>query len=506
MKRPLLLIAAGVLALAATGCVNRTAQAQAKETAKLLADPVRVVQAQPVSTATLVETVEITGDVTAGEDTNVGAKQPGKVVSVFVKDGDNVTAGQLLAQLETETLSAQLQQAQSQVNQALAASNQARASLAQAIRNQSVGPTKTSSAVRQAQAQLRGAQANLKKAVAGARPEERRQAESNVAATRTALETQEKELQRVETLVREGALAANRLDQQRNAVAAARASFENATQTLGILRSGTRSEDISAAREQVRQAQEAVRTAEAQKELDPLLRDQVDGARAQLQSAQAQVQTAQAQVAIAQRALADAQIRAPFSGKVVGRPIQPGTIAGAGTTIVRIVGGSGVYFNGELPSNQITRVRSGLPVTVTISALGNRTFQGSVAAVSAVAASVARQFDVRVQMNSGLNEIRPGMFARGLVQVRTIPNATVVPTGAIVQEGDDAFVFIVQNEKAERLPVQTGIANGNVIQVSGVPLGATVVTQGQGSLIPGTPVRVETKGAQAQTKGAKRQG
>lgn len=507
MNRSLMAVTAGLLILFGAGCKDTQAQQQAKETAKFLGDPVKTVSVQPVSTATLTETVDVTGEVTAGEDTTVGAKQSGRIVSVYVKDGDTVSTGQLLATQETTAPQAQLQQAQAQVSQALAAANSARANLAQALRNAAVGPEKSSAGVQQANAQLRSARAQLQKALNGARPEERRQAESNVASAKSSMDTQQRELARVKTLVNEGAIAGNRLDQQQTAYDNARSQYENALQSLNIIRNGTRSEDIETAREQVRQAEEAVRTAQAQKQLDPLLKDQVDAARAQVESTRAQLESAQAQVRIAQQALADTQIRAPFAGKVVGKPVQAGTIAGNQTAVVRIIGGAGVYFSGQLPSTQVTKVRQGMPVTVTIDALPGRNYTGTVAAVSAQAAGVGRLFDVRVSIAGGA-EVRPGMFATGRIVVRTLPSATVVPDRAIVRAGDAAYVFVVRNGSAERLPVTTGLQQGTMVQVTGLPLNTSVVVQGQDNLAPGAKVKVESSGAAATRpeKGAAQQG
>ncbi|AIE86554.1 efflux RND transporter periplasmic adaptor subunit [Fimbriimonas ginsengisoli] len=502
MNRTLTFVLAGVMVLAGAGCVNRQAQDQAKKTAQLLGDPIRVVSVQPVSTTSLTETLEITGDVTAGQDATIGSKQSGRVASVFVKDGDTVSAGQLIAQLDTATLQAQLNQAQAQVGQALATSNSARSALSQALRNASVGPTKTSSAIRQAQAALRGAQSQLQKALNGARPEERRQAESNVAAAKSTLETQQKELKRIETLVKEGAIAGNRLDQQQNAVSTAQSQYDNAVQALSLIRSGTRQEDIDAARDQVRQAQESVRTAQAQKELDPLLRDQVDSARAQVESTRAQVQSAQAQVAIARQAIADAQIRAPFAGKILGKPIQAGAVAGGGTTVARLIGNQGVYFSGQVPSAEVSRIRPGLPVTVTVDALPGQTFAGTVSAVSPQAESVGRLFDVRIQLSDGAGRIKPGMFAKGLIQLRQISNATVVPEGAVVRQGDNAFVFIVDGDKAKRIPVTLGLQKDGLIQVSGVPSNAMLIVRGQDTLSPGTKVKTERVSTASNSKPA----
>jgi RND family efflux transporter MFP subunit len=514
MNRSMMFLAAGALVLtAATGCVDRAAQDQGKKTAKLLGNPVRVVKTVPVGTTTLQETLEITGDVTAGQDSTVGARTSGRITAVYVKDGDPVTAGQLIATLDPTQARAQLGQAQAQVSTALAAANQAlaqqrsaQASLQQAIRNARTKPDQSTAQVRQAQAQLRSARAQLQKALTGARPEERRQAEANVASARTNLETQEKELRRVETLVREGAIAGNRLDQQRNATENARTQYQNAQEALNLIRNGTRTEDIEVARAAVRQAEEGVASAQANKELDPLLQDQVEAARAQVaatraqyESAQAQLQSARSQVAIAQETLSDTQIRAPFSGRIAGRPEQAGTIAGNQTAIARIIGGAGVYFTGQLPSTEVSRVRAGMPVKVTVDGLSGRTFAGSVVAVAPLGQSVGRLFDVRIQLPSA-PEIRPGMFVRGTIITRTIPNAVVVPATAIVSRNQEQYVFVMENGRAKRLTVTTGLEQGEMLQVTGVPVGARVVVAGQQTLTENAQITEDApKGAASGT-------
>lgn len=504
MNRPLMFLAAGALVMgAATGCVDRTAQEQGKRTAKVLNDPVRPVTTAAPKTTTLAENIEVTGDVTAGQDTNVAAKTPGRILAVFVKDGDTVTEGQLIATLDPTSAQAQLNQAQAQVSSALAAANQALAqrrqaqsTLQQAIRNARAKPDQSTAQVRQAEAALRSARAQLQKALAGARPEERRQAEANVASAKTNLDSAEKELQRVETLVREGAIAGNRLDQQRATTANARTQYQNAVEALNLIQNGTRAEDIEVSRSAVRQAEETLASARSAKELDPLLQDAVETARAQIQatvaqyeSAQAQLQSARAQIAIAQEAISDNQIKAPFAGKVAGRPVQAGTIAGNQTTIARIIGGSGVYFTGQLPSTEVSRVKPGMPVQVTVDGLAGKTFSGTVAAVSALGQSVGRLFDVRIQLLATDASLRPGMFARGVITVRTIPNAVVLPRSAIIERDGEKFVFVSDGGKAKKVVVTTGLEKGQEIQVIGLPSDSKVVVAGQQTLIENAQIK-----------------
>lgn len=518
MNRHLLSFAAGILVVSGlTGCVDREAQERAKRTEKVVGDRVVRIRTEPVKTMTLTETLVVTGDVTAGEDTTVGAKTPGRIAAVYVKDGDTVAAGQLLATLDQTQARAQLAQAMAQVStaraavsSALAQARQARSSLTQARRNATTRPQQSEAGVRQAQAQLSSARAQLEKARNGARPEERRQAQASLEAARTNLMTQEAEMARIEKLVKEGAVAANRLDQQRAATATARSQFQNATEALNVITNGTRSEDVAVAEAAVRTAEQAVANAKATQELDPLLQDQVaaaqaqvDAVRAQGQSARAQLESAQAQVQIAQQALSDTEIRAPFSGKISGRPEQVGTIAGTQTAIARIVGGQGVYFTGQLPSSDVVRVQPGMTVTVTVASVPNRSFQGTVAAVSPQGSGVARLFDVRIALPSD-PAIRPGMFASGEIALRKVEDATVVKEMAVVTEGKDHYVFVAEGDKAKRIKVDLGLIQGDYVQVTPISSTAKVVTEGQTTLTDGAQVTEEAPAAtDAEPKGGK---
>jgi RND family efflux transporter MFP subunit len=494
MNRFLLMTAAGVAVLAAGGCaVDRNAQAQAKRTAQIVTDPVPVVSVQPARIESVTEELEITGEIVAGEDTTIGAKQPGRIVAVYVREGDTVQAGQLIATLDTSQLMSQLRQAQAQVGSARAALNQSTSTLAQARRNAAVGPTRTTSAVRSAEAQLRSAKSQLQKALNGARPEERRQAESNVASAKSNLETAEKELERIRVLVNEGAMAGNRLDQQQNAVASARTQYQNALEALNLVKAGARSEDIESARETVRQAEEALRTAQAQKQLDPLLQDQIQSAQAAIEASRSQLESAQAAVSLVQQNISDMQIRAPFSGKILGKPAQAGTVVGAGTSVARLIGGSGIYFNGQVPATMVDQVRQGMPVQVTIDGLPNKTFMGNVATISPLGQSVGRLFAVRVQIAGESFGVRAGMFAHGNVQMRTIQNATIVPVDAVVGKGQDKFVYYIDGDTAKEAKVTTGVQKGIWVQVTGLPAGSQVVVDGQQSLRDGAKVKVEAQ-------------
>lgn len=479
MNLKLIPVLALVAMLAATGCVDRDAQKQASDTKKLLKDTTRPVDTVEVVRRSVAETVEITGQIATSDDVTVGAPQPGRLVSVYVKDGDSVKAGQVLAAQESSDLVARVRQAQAQVNAA-------RASLDQATTQAKIGPTRTSAALKSAEAGLRQAKAQRDKLRNGARPEEIKQAEANEAAARSNMDTAKKELDRTQQLFDAGAISQQRLEVAQNQFRTAQAQHQVAVQSVSLAKQAARTEDLASGDEQVRQAEEAVRSAKASQALDPVLGQQVDAARANLQAA---TETLQLQ----RLALADSQIRSPFSGRVSGSPAQPGTYLAPGSPVVRLVGAAGVYFEGELPESNVAQIQPGTRVEVRVDALAGKVYSGRVAAVDPMGDSVGRSFKARVMLEGDLSGVKPGMFARGVVQLKVSPNAAVVPASAVVREGGETFVFVVTGDVAKKVSVTLGLAQGDLVEVNGVGEGETVVTRGQNLLANGTKVLVENK-------------
>ena len=490
MNSRLGLIAASAVALCLVGCVDRQAQVQGKKTQEIVTNPVQTVAAIPAKVMTVTQNLEVTGDVTTSSDSTIGAKTTGRIIAVNVSDGDRVTKGQIVASQDTTPLQAQLMQAQAGVLTAQASLAQAESTLTQAIRNATINPSRSTFSVMSARAALRQAEANLTKEETGARPQERNQAQSALNSAKANMDMNKKQLDRIKVLVEQGALAGSQLDQQEATYQSALAAYENALESVNLMQLGNRQEDIDAAKDQVAQAREALQTAEASKKLDPLYEDQVKAAEAGVASARASVVNAQQQVVIARQAINDSVIRAPFDGQVSGKPVEEGTIAGPGTTVMRIIGGQGIYFEGNVPSDSIDRVVVGQPVSVSISSNGSKSYSGKVAAISPLGSAIGRLFTIRVQFVGVPADVRPGMFATGEIQIEEIPNAIVVPIQAIQSWNGQDVVFIAQDGKAKKIVVQLGMKQGDLQQVKGLAAGSQVIIQGQDRISDGAKINV----------------
>jgi RND family efflux transporter MFP subunit len=426
----------------------------------------------------------VTGALNAQQDVTVGVKAAGKLVAVYVREGDTVRAGQIVAQQDTADLQAQLDQQRANLVSAQTKLEQARVAYGNAQTTLQLTDQQTASAVRQAEAGLVVAQDQAAVMKAGARPQEVQQSEENVASARANRDKARSDLKRYQDLYREQAVSAQQLDQAQAAADSADAAYNTAVQQLSLTREGSRKEDIHRTEAAVEQARQTLITAQVNRNQVQLRRDDVETARVGILTAQASIQQTQAAVRLAQQAVQDTAVRSPIDGVVAERKAEPGQQMTAGKDVVRIVALDSIYFDAQLSETQYAQIRIGQPVAITIDALPGRTFKGAVSKIFPVASSSARSFTVRISIRNEGNVLRPQMFARGQILLAEHPRAVLVPRDAVLDfSGTTGRVFVAQNGVAVERPIKAGFSNISQVEiVEGVKEGDPVVTTGQAQL------------------------
>ncbi len=471
---PIVLLA---LLFVTAGCVDRGAQAQAIQTEKLIKDPTTAVTLLSVTPTTIEDTLDVTGSIETSDDVNVTGIVGGPLVAVYVKDGDQVSAGQVIARQDASDHQARVDGARSQVQAAKSALDQAKA-------DAEVGPTKSDAQIIASQARLDQAKSRLQRLIIGSRPEERAQAEAQVQKAKSDLDTAKSALDRAKRLFQEGAIAKSALEQAENQYASALAGYDSALQNQRIVQNVSRPEDISAAEQDVRAAEQQLAIDRANKRLDVLYTQRVESATANWDSAKYSLR-------LAQIALDNTSIRAPFSGRVSGKPLQVGSYVAPGVSIARIVGTGGAYFEAEVPESQVGLVQTGMRVEVSIDAIAGVKTQGTLIAVSPQATGAGRLFFARVRLDSVPGGLKAGMFARGVAMLGRREGVYLLPSEAIQKDGQQAYVFIAEGEKAKRVNVTTGVIRNGTTEVLGLAEGDKVIVKGQETIADGSPIKVE---------------
>lgn len=219
-----------------------------------------------------------------------------------------------------------------------------------------------------------------------------------------------------------------------------------------------------------------------------------DNSASQYAAAQASVDSAQGALDIVLKSLNDTVSRAPISGLVSVRHVQPGEKVAVDSRLLEIVNLQQLELEAAVPSSEISKVAIGQKVELRIEGLSQR-FDGKVVRINPATQAGSRSVPVYVQVANPQNLLRVGMFADGRLLLSSKAGAMTLPQSAVRKVNDGSFVFAVVNNKIERLPVTLGntglVGDEHHIEItSGLELGAQVIRADMGNLTPGTPVRV----------------
>ena len=212
------------------------------------------------------------------------------------------------------------------------------------------------------------------------------------------------------------------------------------------------------------------------------------------------VENARAANRLANLELSWTTVTAPISGVVAERMIKPGNFVQANTPIFRIVDDARLEAELNVPERELATLEAGLPVTLSVDALPGRTFEGTIDRVSPVVDADSGTFRV-VAAFAGKGDLKPGMFGRISIDYDQRADALTVPRAALLEDEAEPAVFVVDEGKAARVPIELGYLDGEWAEVrGGLEEGAQVVTAGKATLRDGSAVQVIGGGNAAQAQ------
>ena len=420
-----------------------------------------------------------------GKNYEMSPQSPGRIIRLFVNEGDQVRTGQLLFQVDDSQATAILNQAKSAEAAAAATVLQATAQLAAAEHS-------ASAQLAAAESGLRGAIAKKNLIAAGARVEEIAQAQQRVDEIKANLENLQVSYARAESLYKQGAISKANAEAAEAAYKAARAQLGQANEALRLLKAGPRKEELEAAKADVAAAQANVSLAKSAQQEVATRRQAVAVAEAQLAGAKSAVQADQA-------ALNMLSVKAPTDGSVSKLHQEQGTQATPGISVLTLSTRQNLRIDAEISSEDAAKAKVGMKVVVTSPAYPGQEFPAKLISLSPVgelkpqAAIQTRIVRARVQIDKDWALFRPGMEVDVEGQT-TLKKALLVPGDALVLSGSETSVWILKSDgTVTKLNVQTGFSNATQTEIlAGLKGGESVVVEGKDNLKEGQKVKVRT--------------
>lgn len=231
-------------------------------------------------------------------------------------------------------------------------------------------------------------------------------------------------------------------------------------------------------------ASENARRAKLLLDKEAISREEFDIATADFRSAQSETQLIATQ-------LAKTTVRAPFSGKIGLRSISKGTYVTPETVVAKLVSNTQVKITFSVPEKYSSQLKNGSTVSFTVAGTKEK-FQAKIYALEPEIDIETRTLRVRALAENRDGKLLPGTFANVLLPLDTINDALFVPTQALIPIQNGKKVFVAHRGKAKEIIVETGArTDKDILIISGLKAGDTVLTTGVMSLKDGAPVKVK---------------
>ncbi len=215
----------------------------------------------------------------------------------------------------------------------------------------------------------------------------------------------------------------------------------------------------------------------------------LDEARQRVEMLEAQQKENRAALALAHTRLGYAEARAPFAGIIQRVYAKPGEMAAAGKPLVELVASEPLKAVIAVPQAEAAAMTPGLAVRLEVPAL-RRSWVSTLARVHPILEPGTRNAMVEAFIPATGTPLRPGMAVEALITLEQGAGLPV-PTHAVHNDAQGAFVWTVRERTVRRHAVEPGPARDGVTWIrAGLEPGVKVITTPDPRLAEGDPVSV----------------
>jgi HlyD family secretion protein len=402
----------------------------------------------------------------------------------LVEEGTKVKKGDLLVELDASKLQ------DSKVEQEIRVQN-AEASWISSRENYEVVKNQAQSDIDKATLELKFAQEDLKQYEEGEYPNELKQRDSQITLAKEQLERAQEKLNWSTVLYGEKYLSESELKADQLGANKAQVDLDIAQSNLALLKDYTYHRNLDELQSAASQATMALERVTRKASADTLQ------AEANLKAKEAEFEQQQSKLTKMIDQIEKAKIYAPADGLLVYatsartggfrhssvEPLDEGGQVRERQELIYLPTGSDFVANVSVHESSLQKIRSGLPVRITVDALPGQSFTGKVASIAPLPNAQSmymnpdlKVYDTIIDITGAADQLRSGMSCRAEIVIEHYPDAMYVPIQAVTRVKGETAVFVVEDGDAEPRPVEIGLDNNSMIRIiSGLAPGEKVL-------------------------------
>ena len=213
---------------------------------------------------------------------------------------------------------------------------------------------------------------------------------------------------------------------------------------------------------------------------------------AELKTAQGQLTSAEGKYKGAAAQVAYSEIRSPIDGVVTDRPLYAGETPAAGTPLLTVMDTSSLIAKAHIAQSLAQQMKIGDEAALSVPGIKDPV-PAKVSLISPALDAGSTTVEIWLKAGNKSGALKVGTPVKVSITGKAVENATKLPVSAILtgQDGGKSVMLVDANSRAHKRPVQTGIQDGDEIQITqGVGPSDMVITTGSFGLDEGAKVKI----------------
>ncbi|HEX2867443.1 MAG TPA: efflux RND transporter periplasmic adaptor subunit [Ignavibacteriales bacterium] len=226
---------------------------------------------------------------------------------------------------------------------------------------------------------------------------------------------------------------------------------------------------------------------------------------AQRKAAQSAFEAAQAQLKQAIEQVENSIIKAPFDGMVAAVFVDQNQMLTSGMQVAQIIDPSTMISKVRVSSRDISFIKPGQEVIVSIPSIPERKYEGKVTVIDRAVDPVSKTLEAEIVITDADSRIKSGMYGEFMIATNSITNSVIIPETALLSQTEvrinkqtgtqepvrKYFLFIVNGQKARMKEVKVGLISEGRAQITeGVKMNDKVIIVGNNVVQEGQTVNI----------------
>ncbi len=183
------------------------------------------------------------------------------------------------------------------------------------------------------------------------------------------------------------------------------------------------------------------------------------------------------------------KIRAPISGVVASREVKPGQSLAISDVAFRITDTRELIAYLQIPQSELPKFAAGHEASIEVASMPGVNHPATIVRISPTIDTRNGTFRATAVIDNVAGDLAPGMFGRFSIAYEQHKDALVIPAAAVLDEDDEATVYVVNDDEVARRNIEIGIeSDGRIEVLGGLDENDVIVVVGHSGLRNGSKV------------------